>query len=135
MSVVIVDDDPRLLKAYDVRLRSEGIDVHVEHDAVSAIETIRNVRPHVVVLDVLMPGKNGWEILHEMQTDAELRTIPVLLVSNIGSEEKEAEALAAGAAAYLVKSDTPLNDLVGRIKNLIGDDETESSDEADSSEA
>ncbi len=118
IEVVIVDDDPRLLKAYDMKFRNEGITAHIVQDAVSAIETIRNTNPNVVVLDVLMPGKNGWDILREIQADTNLRKIPVLMVSNIGSDDKEAEAIAAGAAAYLVKSDTPLNDLVDRIKQL-----------------
>ena len=119
-TVVIVDDDPRLLKAYDMKFRNEGIVAHVIDDAVRAIETIRNVNPDVVVLDVLMPGKNGWDILREMQADTEMQNIPVLMVSNIGSDDKEAEAISAGAAAYLVKSDTPLTDLVERIQELSG---------------
>jgi len=118
IKVVIIDDDPRLLKAYDLKFRNEGISVHIVNDAVSAIETVRNVRPNVVIMDVLMPTKNGWDILREMQADVEMTNIPVLMVSNIGSDDREAEAIAAGAAAYLVKSDTPLNDLVDRIKQL-----------------
>ena len=118
ISAVIVDDDPRLLKAYDMKFKNEGITAHVVSEAEAAIETIRNLQPDVVVLDVLMPVKNGWDILREMQADAEMQEIPVLMVSNIGSEDKEAEAVSAGAAAYLVKSDTPLNDLVDRIKLL-----------------
>lgn len=122
--VVIVDDDPRLLKAYDMKFKNEGINAHVVDDAVKAIQTMRDIMPDVVVLDVLMPVKNGWDILREMQADVELQSIPVLMVSNIGSDDKEAEAIAAGAAAYLVKSDTPLNDLVERIK-LLGAPATE----------
>ncbi len=118
IKVVIVDDDPRLLKAYDMKFRNEGIVAHVVDDAVRAIETIRNTTPDVIVLDVLMPGKSGWDILREVHADSELTDIPVLMVSNIGSDDKEAEAISAGAAAYLVKSDTPLNDLVERIKQL-----------------
>ena len=118
ITAVIVDDDPRLLKAYDTKFKNEGITAHVVDDAEQAIETIRNIRPDVVVLDVLMPVKNGWDILREMQADIEMQEVPVLMVSNIGSEDKEAEAISSGAAAYLVKSDTPLNDLVERIKLL-----------------
>lgn len=116
---VIVDDDPRLLKAYKMKFTKEGIDATIVGDAVGAIETIRNKQPQVVVLDVLMPGKTGWDILREMKADSSLMDIPVLMVSNIGSDDKEAEAMEAGAAAYMVKSDTPLNDLVTRVKEII----------------
>jgi DNA-binding response OmpR family regulator len=118
IQAVIVDDDPRLLKAYNLKFEKEGITAHVVGESINAIETIRNVMPNVVVLDVLMPVKSGWDILREMQSDAILKDIPVLLVSNIGSDDKEAEAVAAGATAYLVKSDTPLNDLIDRIISL-----------------
>ncbi len=120
ITTVIVDDDPRLLKAYDTKFTNEGIEAHVVGNAEQAIETIRNIQPNVVVLDVLMPGKSGWDILREMQADSEMQEIPVLMVSNIGSDDKEAEAISAGAAAYLVKSDTPLTDLVERIQGLAG---------------
>ena len=120
IKVVIVDDDPRLVKAYDMKFKNEAINAVILHDAETAIEQIRNERPDVVVLDVLMPVKTGWDILREMKADATMGNIPVLMVSNIGSEDKEAEAIAAGAAAYLVKSDTPLNDLVERIILLAG---------------
>lgn len=118
IKAVIVDDDPRLLKAYDLKFKNEGIEAHVVNEPENAIEIIRNTKPDVVVLDVLMPVKSGWDILREIQADAELNSIPVLMVSNIGSDDKEAQAISAGAAAYLVKSDTPLNDLVERIKGL-----------------
>ena len=120
IKVVIVDDDPRLVKDYDMKFKNEAINAVILHDAETAIEQIRNERPDVVVLDVLMPVKTGWDILREMKADATMGNIPVLMVSNIGSEDKEAEAIAAGAAAYLVKSDTPLNDLVERIILLAG---------------
>lgn len=120
IKTVIIDDDPRLLKAYDLKFEKEGIEAHIVNDSVNAIEIIRNVQPNVVVLDVLMPVKNGWDILREMQADINLKDIPVLLVSNIGSDDKEAEAIAAGASAYLVKSDTPLNELIDRINEVAG---------------
>lgn len=118
IKVVVIDDDPRLLKAYNLKFTNEGISTHIVNEPVEAIEIIRNVTPHVIILDVLMPTKNGWDILHEIVSDAELRHIPVLLVSNISSKEKEAEALSSGAAAYLVKSDTPLSELVKMVRKL-----------------
>lgn len=118
IKVVIIDDDPRLLKAYGMKFSKEGIEATIVDDAVEAIEIIRNKRPAVVVLDVLMPGKTGWDILREIKADTSLQEIKVLMVSNIGSDDKESEAIAAGASAYLVKSDTPLVDLINRIKEL-----------------
>ncbi len=119
ISAVVVDDDPRLLKSYEVKLEKEGIRATLIGDPVVAVETIRSLRPSVVVLDALMPTKNGWEILRELKSDDMLRDIPVVMVSNLGAEDKEAEALASGAAAFLVKSDTPILDVATTIKRLV----------------
>lgn len=116
ISVLIVDDDPRLLKAYNLKMHKEGLNTHTLSDSVRAIEEARNIRPDIIVLDVLMPVKSGWDVLHELKADSNLKDIPVLLVSNIGSSEKETEAIAAGASAYVVKSDTPLASLIELIK-------------------
>jgi DNA-binding response OmpR family regulator len=123
--ILIVDDDPRLLKAYHLKMSREGLNAHTLNDSVRAIEEARNSQPDVIVLDVLMPIKSGWDILRELKSDSILKHIPVLLVSNIGSVEKEVEAIEAGASAYVVKSDTPLSDLIVLIRKFGPDDSTE----------
>ena len=118
IKAVVIDDDQHLLKSYKLKLEKEGIDATVTDDPVSAVEIIRSSRPDVVVLDVLMPSKNGWDILRELQAEESLKQIPVIMVSNIGSQEKESEAVEAGASAYMVKSDTPIADIVAKIKQI-----------------
>lgn len=119
IKAVVVDDDQHLLKSYQLKLEKEGIVATVTDDSVGAIEIIRSVRPNVVVLDVLMPSKNGWDILRELQSEDALKSIPVIMVSNVGSQDKESEAAAAGARAYLIKSDTPIIDIANKIKELV----------------
>lgn len=117
--ILIVDDDARLLKAYNVKLGKEGFTVVTERDGANALDRVKKERPDIVLLDVLMPHKTGWDILNDMKSDDKLKDIPVILVSNIGNEEKEIQALDAGAAGYLVKSNTTLEVLMQKIHNVL----------------
>ncbi len=117
--VLIVDDDLRLLKAYTVKLKNEGFEVKTEDDGTKAVSAVRSFKPDAILLDVLLPQKNGWDILLDLKSDDKLKDIPVIMVSNIGSSEKEIEAIDAGAAAYLVKSNTPLEILMQKIYSVM----------------
>ena len=117
--ILVIDDDPRLLKAYSVKLSNEGFEVLTERNGTKAFDTVVNEKPDVILLDGLLPLKNGWEILDDLKADAELSQIPVIMVSNIGSEDRAIEAQAKGAVDYLVKSNTPLKDLVEKINSIL----------------
>lgn len=119
--VLIIDDDPRLIKAYVVKLGNEGFDVASETDGTKAFDTVLREKPDIILLDGLMPTRTGWEILDDLKADNELKDIPVMMVSNIGSEDKEIIAAEKGAADYLVKSNTPLQSLVAKIKEILED--------------
>jgi len=121
--IFIIDADPRLIKAYLVKLGNEGFDVISEQDGSKAFERVLNERPDLILLDGLMPTRNGWDILDDLKADNELKDIPVILVSNIGSEDKEIIAQEKGAADYLVKSNTPLQELVEKINQVLGEKE------------
>jgi DNA-binding response OmpR family regulator len=117
--ILIIDDDPRLMKAYDVKLTGEGFQVVTELDGTKAFDRVLKEKPDLILLDGLMPAKNGWEILDDLKADSELQNIPVIFVSNIGSEDREIDAHNKGAADYLVKSNTPLQELVDKINEIL----------------
>lgn len=119
--ILIIDDDPRLIKAYVVKLSNAGFDVISEEDGSKAFDRVLNERPDLILLDGLMPTKTGWEVLDDLKADNELKDIPVILVSNIGSEDKEIIAQEKGAIDYLVKSNTPLQELVAKINEILED--------------
>jgi len=117
--ILIIDDDPRLIKAYEVKLGAEGFKVVTEQDGTKAFDRVVEEQPDLILLDGLMPSKNGWEILEDLKADEELKSIPVIFVSNIGSEDREIDAHNKGAADYLVKSNTPLQQLVDKINEIL----------------
>jgi DNA-binding response OmpR family regulator len=79
----------------------------------------KSFKPDAVVLDLLLPKKNGFEVLEILKSDQELKIIPVVVVSNLGEDSDIKRALSLGAADYYVKSEHPLNEIVEKVENVI----------------
>lgn len=83
--VLIVDDDPDLVEAVAMNLESRGFSIGKAYDGIEAWESIKAKRPDLVVLDVMMPRKNGYEVCDELKSDNEYKDIPVILLTAVGS--------------------------------------------------
>ena len=112
--VLVVDDEARLLTFVEIRLRLAGYDVTMASSGQDGLDLVRRVKPDIVVLDVLMPGKDGFEVLRELRT---FSRVPVIVFS---ARQGAAElAMSLGASAFLSKPFDP-DDLVDRIRGLLG---------------
>jgi len=111
--VLIVDDEEELVTTYAERLQLRGIQVQTATDGETALKIIEEDPPQVVVLDVMMPGIGGIEILQRM--NAQNLKIPVILLTGYGSTEKGAEGMKLGAFDYLMKP-CDLNVLISTIQ-------------------
>ncbi|MGC8652514.1 MAG: PAS domain S-box protein [Candidatus Kryptoniota bacterium] len=98
--VVCIDDDLDVLKLLRNHLKSEGFEFVGVSDSRKAVDTVRNYKPVLVTLDLMMPNKDGWEILQELKADKELKDIPVIIHSIV---DDKALAFSLGADSYLVK--------------------------------
>lgn len=83
--VLIVDDDPDLVEAVAMNLESRGFQTGKAYDGIEAWDSIKDKRPDLVVLDVMMPRKNGYEVCDELKSDSEYKDIPVILLTAVGS--------------------------------------------------
>jgi signal transduction histidine kinase/CheY-like chemotaxis protein len=102
-SVLVIEDDPSAVRLLNAYLEPEGYAVRVASDGEQALKAVRQDRPAAILLDVLLPGIDGWEVLRRLKGDPELRDIPVVIVTVV--DEKDV-GLALGAVDYLVK---PIN--------------------------
>ena len=98
--VVIVEDDPRAAKLQSVHLDEAGFDVVVAPGAEEGLEAVRRLRPAVVTLDVMMPGRDGWDFIAEAKADPSIADIPIVVVSIV---DDPLRGFALGAVDYLVK--------------------------------
>jgi DNA-binding response OmpR family regulator len=117
-SVVIVEDDEVLLKVLSDELNDAGIDVSSALDGEEGLKKIQEKRPDLVLLDLLLPKKSGFEVLEDMKQATETRGIPVIILSMLGQDEDIKRGLGLGANDYIVKSQHAVGEVVEKVKNF-----------------
>ena len=101
--VLIVEDEPSILLSLEFLLRREGYETTTAADGEEGLALVRQVRPDAVLLDIMLPRRNGYEVCQAIKADPELRAIPVIMVSAKGQEVEVQMGLELGAAAYVTK--------------------------------
>lgn len=119
MKVVIVEDEEILLKVLKEKFEKAGFDVAVAIDGVQAIPVIKKSNPDIILLDLVLPQKHGFEVLQNLKASSELKTIPIIVLSNLGQDEDIKKALQMGAEDYIVKTQHPINEVVEKVKNRL----------------
>lgn len=117
--VFIVEDDAFLVKAYQIKFEKEGIDVEVATDGKEAIGMLKNPPPSVVMLDLMLPGASGFEVLSAIRKDAKWKSVPVVILSNLGQSQDVEKAKGLGVTDYIIKANTRINDIVDKIKKFL----------------
>lgn len=119
MKILLVEDEEVLSKVLQEKLSKTGDDVAIAADGEAAITVAKSFNPDVIVLDLLLPKRSGFEVLEILKADEALKNIPVIVVSNLGEDSDVKRALALGAADYYVKSEHPINEIIEKIKNVL----------------
>lgn len=107
--VLVVDDEAEIRELCRVNLEFEGFDVVEAKNGSEAIELARRVRPDLVFLDLMMPGVDGWDVLHALKTDDDLASIPVILLTAKSGEEDQMRGWQEGILEYVSKPFNPLS--------------------------
>ncbi|MBL7022048.1 response regulator [Patescibacteria group bacterium] len=119
--VLVVEDDHFLAKIYKIKLAKENMDAIVCSDGAEALELIKKEKPALILLDMVLPGMNGFEILEQLRKDKSTKKTPVIILSNLGQDADIAKGKELGVIDYFVKSDISIHDVVKKIKeNLNG---------------
>lgn len=115
--VMVVEDDPFYLKIYKTKLAKENINAELANNGDEAIKVIREKgQPSLMLLDLIMPGKDGFETLAEIKGNPEMKDIPVIVLSNLSQEEDIKRIMDLGALDYLIKANTPIQEVINRLK-------------------
>jgi CheY-like chemotaxis protein len=102
-SILVVDDDPEIVTMLSTRLGKRGYQVTTASDGHKALETAKNQRFDIVLLDVMMPGKSGWEVARALKQDPATQDVKIVMVSAIGEKTNEITAPIYGADAHVDK--------------------------------
>lgn len=106
--ILVVDDEPDVLLLCRVNLEFEGYDVIEAHDGEEAIRKVFEEKPSLILLDVMMPGLDGWKVLEMLKDDASTQDIPVVMLTAKVREVDQIQGLSEGAADYVTKPFNPL---------------------------
>ncbi len=118
-TVLIVDDEPNIVLSVEFLMKREGHEVRTAGDGQEALDKIADDRPDLVILDVMMPRKNGFEVCAEIRTNPELAGLPILMLTAKGREAEMKKGLSLGADAYITKPFST-RDLVAKVNELLG---------------
>lgn len=117
--VMIVEDDEHISKVYEIKLAKDGITTILARDGEEAVVKIIAEKPDMILLDLMVPKKDGFGVLEEIKKIPDLAKIPVIVLSNLGQQSDQERALALGANEYLVKVDYPIQDVIDKVKGYL----------------
>ena len=114
--ILLAEDDKYVLRAYKDGLERAGFEVLIATDGNEALERIKKDAPDLILLDLIMPVKNGFEVLEELAVDRSLKKIPVVILSNLGQDSDVKKGKELGAIDYLIKSDYSMKEVIEKVK-------------------
>jgi DNA-binding response OmpR family regulator len=117
--VMLVEDDRFLSSLIKARLEKDGIVVQQAFDGDDAIKRLPDEKPDLVILDLIMPKTNGFDVLKAISMTPGIETTPVVIVSNLAQDSDIEKARQLGAKEYFVKVKISIDDLIGKIENLV----------------
>ena len=117
--VLLVEDEMFVRELYERELKKEGLEVRTAVDGLSGLQAAQEEKADLILLDIMMPGMNGIDVLRRLKQDPNTRDIPIVLLTNLGQESIIKQALGLGASGYLMKVRITPNQIVGYVKEFL----------------
>ncbi len=118
--ILLIEDDKFLRELMNKKLLSLDYEVETAADGETGLVKIKEVKPDAVLLDLILPGINGFEVLERAKKDPETANVPVVILSNLGQAEDIERGLKLGAVDFLVKAHFTPQEIVNKLKNILG---------------
>ena len=118
--ILVADDDPVIVRLLEVNFKLEGYDVETATHGEEALQKARDLRPALILLDVMMPGLDGWEVARHLKQDDATASIPILFLSARAQEEDRRRGLELGVTDYVTKPFDP-GELVGLVARCLAE--------------
>lgn len=117
--ILVIEDEKALVEVLRDEFTLHNFDVVVAYNGEDAMKQMRAELPDFILLDLLLPRKDGFEILQEKQKDKTIRDIPVLVLSNLGQGDDVERAITLGAVDYFIKTQHPINEIVKKVQYIL----------------
>lgn len=121
MRILIVDDEPNIVTSLEFLMETNGYKVRISRDGEDALEQVEAFSPDLILLDVMMPLLNGFEVCQKIREKAAWRHIKIVMLTAKGRDTEAAKGLALGADAYITKPFSN-KEMVAKVRSLLGDD-------------
>jgi len=118
--ILIIEDEEIILNLLQKKLSQEGYEISVAKDGQEGLRLMKEVKPDLILLDIVMPKIGGFEVMEEMQKEDELKNIPVIVVSNSGQPVEIDKAQALGAKDWLIKTEFDPKEVIEKVIKQIG---------------
>ena len=119
IKIVLIEDDEILSKVLYTELIDASFEVTQAFDGEAGLTLVKSEKPDLVLLDLILPKKHGFEVLAELKKSADTASIPVLILTMLGSDEDIKKGLQLGADDYIVKSQHAVGEIVEKVKNFL----------------
>lgn len=117
--ILIIEDDRVLVEALKFELKEQKYNISVSLEGDGAYEKVLKERPDIILLDLVLPGTHGFEILKKIKENSETKNIPVIVATNLGEESDKKKAMGLGAEDYFVKASVDLDQLSEKISKIL----------------
>jgi len=117
--ILLVEDDPFLIDIYTSKLEKECFSVKISESGEDCLKKINQEKPDLILLDILLPKIDGWEILKKIKSDKKLKNIKIIILSNLYQKEDIEKGLSLGADKYLIKANYDPKEVIEEIKKIL----------------
>jgi DNA-binding response OmpR family regulator len=121
--VLLVEDEPYLTDVYNTKLEKSGFKIKLVNDGNKVIEALEEFKPDILLLDIVLPNVDGWEVLKKIEKKEEFKKLPIIILSNLGQKQEVMKGLNLGATKYLIKAHYTPTEIVAEIKKILNKDE------------
>ena len=118
-TILLIEDDPFLIDIYSTKLKEAGFTIEVAIDGEEALRKVKEKNPDLVVLDIVLPQIDGWEILKKIKSEDKFRNLKIIILSNLGQKEEVEKGISLGATKYLIKAHYTPSQIVEEIKKVL----------------
>lgn len=119
IKILLIEDDSFLINMYSAKFEIEGYSIFVAEDGVEGLEKTQKLNPDIILLDIVMPRMNGFEVLEKLKADGVTKNIPVVILSNINQMEDISKGLSLGAEDYFIKAHFVPSEIVKKVENIL----------------
>lgn len=118
-TILLVEDDQFLIDIYATKLKKAGFLVEVAEEGNQVMSKIKEKKPDLLVLDIILPHLDGWEVLSKIREDKDSKNLKVIILSNLGQKDEVEKGLKLGATKYLIKAHYTPSEIVEEIKKIL----------------